>query len=203
MQVGDVVSADEIVASMLRAEIDADPWAQHIRAWLELFGWSDELVRLPDTSSPRENVRRARLLASYRGWGRGHYLFAGFPSDVQWFDVHLDAAEVADLRYIRQDGWDSRLVLDGAGIIKAGAILAKRESTEKIKAIAAQIKKGTFKSREPLIIVAEDVVGPFTLLDGHHRATALVLAGVPVHRQVPALLGVSASMRGWPFWPTP
>jgi hypothetical protein len=203
MQMGDSVSSDEIVAGMLGAEIDADPWAQHIRAALELFGWSEDLVRRPDTSNPRENVRRARLLAGYRGWGRNHYLFAGFPADVQWFSVLLDASEVADLRYIRQDGWDSRSAVEGAEIIKAGGILAKRESTEKIKAIAAQIEKGMFESRQPLVIVAEGSEGPFTLLDGHHRATALALAEVRQGRRVPALLGVSASMRGWPFWPAP
>jgi hypothetical protein len=203
MQLGDSVSSDEIVASMLGAEIDADPWSEHIRTALELFGWSEDLVRRPDTSNPRENVRRARLLAVYRGWGRNHYLFAGFPADVQWFAVLLHANDVADLRYIRQDGWDSRSVADGAEVVKVGGILARPESTEKIRAIAAQIEKGTFESRQPLIVVANDPAGPFTLLDGHHRATALALAQVPVDRQVPALLGVSALMKDWPFWPAP
>ncbi len=41
--------------------------------------------------------------------------------------------------------------MDGAAIVKARAILAKRESTGKIKAIAAQMKNGTFELRDPLI----------------------------------------------------
>src|SRR5262249_34504123 len=71
-------------------------------------------------------------LGAARGYGRGEWLFKGFPADTKWERVLIEPADFGRLKYISRDAdWLSlsgrtRLVQDGARNLDAHRRIAAR-----------------------------------------------------------------------------
>jgi hypothetical protein len=78
------ITADEMVAIFLKAEINSDRWSHHPLMILKKLGVNREIIDKPDLSNVKHNQTRADILKAYRGYGKNENLFQNFPSDVVW-----------------------------------------------------------------------------------------------------------------------
>jgi len=197
-------SADEMVASFLRAEIDSDVWgAGNVVPRLAAHGWPETLVRQPDLTDPQANRDRAQLLGEYRGWQTGTYLFGGFPADVVWHQAEMDRAEVAEVLGARFPTWlelsgVSRRVADSASATVVGPILNRDAANMARRAnlVARRYREGELL--EPPIVVATMSANAIVAVEGHTRLVAWAVAERPEPLRV--ILGLSDRISEWSFY---
>lgn len=143
---------DHVVFSFLKAEWSEFP--SHIRAQ-----WGS-IVENPCLSDSRENQMRMRLLNIRRS-----RLLSQIPDDTIWFAVtYLRRSHLNELRAINHRAWRSPMDLN-------------------------ELPKVALRKRAPLrshpstwanpILWSHTTGGPFTILEGNHRLTALA-AAVPL-----------------------
>jgi hypothetical protein len=192
-------TADDMVLAFLQAEIDSPRFAPNLNKWLAHYRLDRAtLIDNGLLSDPGQNRLRAEALKATRGYQANIWLFAGFPSDVQWRRVQVDPAELADFKYAKFDpliavSGESRRVGDGASSFEAGN--AGDEFSERVSGVVGRIKDG---ARFPdLIAVAADNEPP-VLVEGHTRATAYVHTK-PSH-PIFVLVGTSPTIKQWAFF---
>lgn len=185
-------SVHEMVLEFLRQDIQSPDWIpyyQKSRHWTR----RGALLEHPDLQNDDDNAARGELLGAGRGYGQNAALFAGFPPDVTWRRFEMGNAEVQELKYIAEKTWikasnGSRLVGDGAKYLhRHPKLLGKTD------AIARRYRAG--ESLGMLIAVRADAESAPVLLEGHHRATAMVRARKP--ESIEILMGTSARVSGW------
>jgi hypothetical protein len=80
-----------MVCAFLLAELDSPLWSSFIHK----FPRTDlGLVTHPSVNDPVESLIRRVVLAAYRGYGIGTYLFTGFPDDVTWSRATVTTEEL-------------------------------------------------------------------------------------------------------------
>src|SRR5207249_4677910 len=169
-------SEDAMVLAFLRAERRSTTWAMELALVLSRCGCSASLLENADLANEAENDLRRKVLGEWRGYRRDSYLFGGFPSDdVDWREVRMTVAELAEGKYARDATWDTlscgtRLISEGAKNV--GIVAVPGDTTKTIVAIARRIREGELV--QDLISVAEPGARPagFVLVEGHKRATA-------------------------------
>lgn len=185
-------SEPEMVLEFLRQDIQSPDWIpcyQNSRHWAQRTA----LLEQPDLQNDDDNAARGELLGAGRGYGRNSCLFAGFPMDMAWRRFAIENAEVQRLKYIAEKTWigvsnGSRLVGDGAKYLDRDPKLLS-----KIDAIAQRYQAG--ESLGTLIGVRAAAESAPVLLEGHHRATAMVRARKP--ESIEILMGTSARVSEW------
>jgi hypothetical protein len=195
-------SEDEMIAAFLRAEIDSSRYGNDfVKTGLTQRGLERSIIDTPNCADAPENAIR-RDLMQYRGYKTRQALFAGFPSDVRWRRVELEARDFAAMRYINDaltetPHWTS--LSGGTRLVSVGARNFRQRQTDptnhQIAAIAQELRNGR---RFPELIAAEAEDGSLILVEGHSRATAYAIEE-PVH-SVEALVGSSPSMAKWVFY---
>lgn len=200
MELLEEVADDVMIAAFVQAEFDSARFREPYRQGVRSFGVGrGGLIDHPDTANAVANGRRRALLRAVRGYGAGQYLFRGWPADVRWWRACVALAELAKLRYAHYQTWvdltkGTRLIGDGAANVDT--VPVGENANANIKAVARAVTSGV---RYPaLIFVAQSVEGPLVLVEGHTRATAYVLAGIP--DPVDILVGISADMASWFYW---
>lgn len=191
---------DEMLAAFLMAEIDSSRYGPNIRANLAARRLERRLIDAPNMTDSVENATRRQLIGN-RGYENREALFAGFPRDVTWRRVELEAPDFDTMRYINDTKAGSYWanLSDGTRLVSAGARNLRQRpadpDTQQIGAIAQALRKGV---RFPPLIAAQHREGSLILIEGHSRATAYVMehfAGV-----VEAFVGSSPSMPSWVFY---
>jgi hypothetical protein len=164
-------SLDAVVLEFLRAE-----WNK----FLPLLQHGDRcLVDQSDLSDAAQNAVRLELLLSVR-----HPLLERVPPDTRWFEVrYLGVRHFWQLRNIHHIHWSGH------------------SNTNELLEIA-QVRPEKLRGEPggwPMpILWGHDQGGPFTILEGNHRLTAL--AGAAARWQdlrMPALVGLSATPCWW------
>lgn len=156
------------------------------------------VITRPDLCSAEENAYRARLLYVARGYGARTGLLSGLPRGVRWKRAYMNLAELSKVKYINYSYWielsgGSRLPGDGADGVRSGRT-SSGESARGFWNIARKLDRG---ERLPeMIIVANGRRGPFIVLEGHTRLTALMLARRPPKR-IEVIIGFSGRITGW------
>jgi hypothetical protein len=188
-------SEDEMVCAFLLAELDSPLWRWFIHTLLRT---DVGVVTHPSVDDPAQSLVRRLVLAAYRGYGIGTYLFAGFPADVMWWRTTTTAQELGGFRYANCDPWASmagstRLVRDGAQRLDGGP-------SDRVAAVR-EVESGVLQEHAypPLIAVGSNSDGDHVLVEGHTRATAYVRALAPSD-EVELIVGHSATMSAWRFW---
>nr|CAA9294084.1 hypothetical protein AVDCRST_MAG63-4630 [uncultured Armatimonadetes bacterium] len=174
---------DDMIAVFLRAEAASERFGQKVAELLERDGKGRDVVDTPDIGSAEENAYRRRLLGGYRA-----YVFEELPADVSWHRALLDRQEVARVRYIDYSYWNeisggSRLPSHAAETIRAGREIYG-QSNERFLRMARGLRDGaTFPE---LIVVGASPDAGLTVLEGHVRLTAYLLAPdhLPDHLEV-------------------
>jgi hypothetical protein len=192
---------DEMIAAFLRAEVDSHRWSDCVKKGLAAVGLDRSLIDQPDLTDSHQNGLRKQLLW-YRGYEHRVGLFAGFPPDVTWRRVDLEASDLQSMRYINDTvtsapNWNelsggTRLVSEGARNLSQ---FASDQRFQHIVAMAQAIRDG--KRFGPLI-AAQHHSGHLILIEGHSRATAYAMERYA--ETVETFVGSSLSMWKWAFY---
>jgi hypothetical protein len=145
-------SPQALVLPFLRAEWDK---------WPQLTKLCDRrLITSPDVANSAENNTRAALLWMVRG-----SLFQRIPVSTEWFHVeHLTERHVWQLRAINHADWISP---------------ADCNELDKVALRSPQPLRGSVEALQPPILWGHDKNGPFTILEGNHRLTAVASSPQP------------------------
>ena len=153
------VSRDELVLTWLRSELDrTHPLRQ--------------LVDHPDLSDPVQNTTRARLLFSTRA-----VILRELPYEMQPEWVNIQEIDLANLYILPCREWyldtgRSFRLADVPANLRAGR--HPIDHLAKVDAITPSlVDYDAATTSEALILIAADLAGPYTIIDGTHRAAAL------------------------------
>jgi hypothetical protein len=195
-------TADEMVLAFLQADMETPTErGNEFAAALARTGVDRALLigTDADSNNPQQNNIRRCVLGAVRGYGWGQYLFMDFPNDTAWRLVRVTPTEVSGFKYVNhQEGWarvsgSTRLVADGVRNLDH---VQNREIKGNVSAIAARLRQG---DRFPALIAVQSIgAADVVLLEGHTRATAYALTGLP--NEVEVFVGTSAHMAGWAFF---
>lgn len=201
VEFGAAISADEMIASFARGEIDSPRYGRYWKEMLVQLGQPRPVVDSPNLSSPEENWVRRWMLTKRRGYP-DQQLFQGLPSDVVWHQGSVPRESVGDLLYGNFGAWltfsgGTRLVRHGAANIDT-VYIGDDGTNDFIREAECLIAAGMDVGK--LLLVSTDRAGPFVLIEGHARATGHALNIGRVPAPVSVLVGLSPSMAGWCLW---
>jgi hypothetical protein len=185
---------DEVVLAFLQAEIESPEHGPHIVDLLNRLCYDRSvLIDNADLSDAHANCARAVILGVRRGYGRNEVLFHGFPSDSKWRRVLLDLNDIGRLKYI---GIQAFIDLSGGTRLAAEGACNYKNNPETAKKVVQILEKISRGVSFPELVLVEDARKQLVIIEGNHRVTAYVVAGVAETR---ALIGTSPTMDQWPF----
>jgi hypothetical protein len=199
-------SDDQVILAWLRAEIESPPFQSY------LIGDPPKpshlarglaLARNPDLDNAEQNAERRRIIASAHGFGRGSLIFAGLEDDIKWRRVRASIADVSSMLYSNRNAtWTTlapatRTVAEGAA--NAAVVFAGDDTNMHILSLAR-----TICHAEPTPFLSELIClrlpgGRISLVEGHTRATAIVLEGHKLPDGIEAFIGDSPSINKWAY----
>ncbi|HWS69807.1 MAG TPA: hypothetical protein VN325_44140 [Steroidobacteraceae bacterium] len=185
--------------AFLRAEVGShtDRGEMFAKAIAQI-GADRDLIDRAELDDPQQNDKRGSLLGMVRGYGRDQWLFHRFPVDTVWRLVTVTVAELERFKYANHTAWTqlagtSRLVADGVKNIDQVQGRAVRDN---VVGIANRVRNGV---RFPALIAVQCAgTAEMVLMEGHTRATAYTLTGLP--DDVEVFIGTSARMASWTFF---
>lgn len=158
------------------------------------------LLVSPNFDGGSQNTIREKLLYATRS-----SLLDRLPADTNWHIIRLSSEEFSSLFVIRESGWEQSFGQHAkVGGVSKQLLAGKRSdnpSTDKMHAIKASIGGHDFSDK--LTLIATNVNGPYTIIDGNHRAIAFRLHADTTGdtSAIPSefILGTSSSM-GYSVW---
>jgi len=195
---------DQVILAWLQAEIESTDFQAFLignppnPANLSL---ALKAARSPDLRDQTQNDLRRQIITSIYGFGKGTGSFEGLTDDIKWRRVNLTTDEVAEMFYARRDGaWHllspaTRKVAEGATNI--GHVFTGDQTNMVVLSLASGICHSDKKV--PEIIALQRPDGHLVILEGHARATAIVLEAHRFPHGVHAYLGQGPSVANWPF----
>jgi hypothetical protein len=156
------------------------------------------LITFPKLDDEYENYLRAALLNTLRGYPDA-LIFKNFPRTMRWRRYAVSLDELRSMKYIADKNWENKWspLSKGTRLVGAGAdnVDSNPEVAAKVRGIAKTLLTGAALPR--LIAVRERDGGELVLLEGHHRATAFAIVGIPT---VEIIVGTSPGIVDWPRW---
>ncbi|MEK7107063.1 MAG: hypothetical protein AAB899_02650 [Patescibacteria group bacterium] len=156
----------------------------------------NEIVTNPDISNWEQNYWRKELL-----WRLRAPLLAQLPFNIQWHVIGLDAGEFEHIRVIREHGWN-RTFGERKNLMEVAEAVQKNLPDEwgvnfpQILDMKNNVGRTEFKER--IILISSGLTGPYTVLEGNHRAVAFALKKLESEQinHVPKqyILGISPTM---------
>ena len=194
-----------MVAAFLQAEVASPRWGPWLKDKLAHHGLTLSMVTQPDLADAAQNERRSSLLARRRGWRTDRFLFVGFPWDLCWQVVEIDADDIPNLRYANTPEWaglSRGTLLPSVGAKRIGAgdpTIAAEAHVDAITAIATRIRNG--ESLPPAIAMGTPSGTLIVFVEGHARITAHLLADVPNPFRLIYGCAPLPRLRSWLFFP--
>lgn len=131
----------------------------------------NSLIFAPSLTDREQNSQRLKILRTRR-----RAIIKRLPRNTRWFLVkYMCRHHLADLRVINHDSWNSSLDRNELPLVA----LRKRV-----------ILRTTPEDWPPIILFAHDRMGPYTIVEGNHRLTALAGAE-SVEFTTPVYIGLS------------
>ncbi len=189
-------TADEMVLAFLQAEIESPTIRGNLiaDAVIRINADRTQLIDRGDLKDRQQNNARRWILSDTRG-----ALFQRFPGGTSWRLVTVTPDEVKGFKYVNHpEGWatvsgSTRLVADG---VKNLDQVQNPEYKRNVTGIADRLRQG--ERFPPLIAVQCTGIADVVLMEGHTRATAHALTGLP--DEIEAIIGTSAFMGSWLFY---
>jgi hypothetical protein len=188
-------TVDEMILAFLQADIETPAEDRK-----ELYGNAlavldkSALIDRGDLTDPQQNNARRRILGEVRG-----ALFQGFPGDTDWRLFKVTPDQLKGFRYVNHlPNWSTlsggtRLVGDA---VKNLDKVQNAKINSNVTGIATRLRQG---DRFPALIAAQLTgADELVLIEGHNRATAYALAGLP--DEIEMFIGKSPQMHCWPFY---
>ena len=201
-----VASDDEVILAWLQAEIESPPFQSY------LIGDPPKpshlarglaLARNPDLNNAEQNAERRRIIAAAHGYGRGALIFAGLEDDIKWRRVRASIADVAAMLYSNRNAtWTTlapatRTVAEGAS--NAPRVFSGDDTNMHILSLARTICHADAAPVMSMLICLRLPDGVIAVLEGHTRATAIVMEGHRLPDGVEAYIGDSPSISNWAY----
>ena len=199
-------SEDQVILAWLQAAIESpDFQAYLVGNPPNPAGLSAALkvARSPDLRDHEQNELRRKIITAAYGFGQGTGSVSGLGDDVRWRRMRLLPAEVAEMLYARHDGaWQllspvTRKVAEGATNI--GHVFTGDPTNMVVLSLAAGLCHSEKKVPE-IIALKRPSDGRLVILEGHARATAIVLEAHRFERGVDAFVGGGPGVAGWAFF---
>jgi len=197
-------SEDQVILAWLQAEIESSdfqafiignpPNPANLSAALKA-------ARSPDLRDDQQNALRREIIGSVYGFGKGSGTFEGLGNDIRWRRFRLSTAEVGEMLYARHEGaWQllspvTRKVVEGA--TNVGHVFTGDGTNMVVLSLASGLCHSDKKVPEIIALRRPD--GVFVILEGHARATAIVLEAHRFPNGVHAYIGDGPSVANWPY----
>jgi hypothetical protein len=195
---------DQVILAWLQAEIESPEFQAYIvgnppnPANLSL---ALKAARSPDLHDPQQNDLRRQIITSTYGFGTGAGSFEGLGPDLSWRRFRVTTDEVAEMLYARRDGaWRllspvTRKVAEGA--TNVGHVYTGDSTNMVVLSLASGLCHS--EKKVPEIIALRRPDGVLVILEGHARATAIVLEAHRFPHGVQAYVGDGPSVANWPY----
>ena len=195
---------DQVILAWLQAEIESADFQAYVignppdpaRLSVAL-----KAARSPDLRDPEQNALRRQIITSVYGFGQGAGSFEGLANDLTWRRCRVTTDEVAEMLYARRDGaWRllspvTRKVAEGA--TNVGHIFTGDSTNMVVLSLASGLCHSGKKVPEIIALKRPD--GHLVILEGHARATAIVLEAHRFPNGVEAYVGEGESVANWPY----
>lgn len=161
------VPEEEVVAEFLKSEF----YLPEFDGLRETYA---ALVNNSDFSNQRENELRKALL--YRRRGR---LWRELPFDTEWWEVELNAEQIARTRIFARNQWlryasqDFLLLNTVASVRERIAENSTDPFLKKLQSMSLEMTRNT--DYDAIILIALDQRSPLTIIEGNHRMMAAAL----------------------------
>jgi len=195
MKVFGTVPEEEMVSEFLKAEVDSPSYRQFILPSLKNGGKDRSIIDSPNLLDITENDYRAELLG-YRGYKKNLFLFAGFPSNMQWQSASMTREDLMKAKYLKCPPW---IELSGGSRIVGDAVHRLREG--KVTNAEVSRVKDLFEagiSFPRVIVVGNSIQGELIILEGHKRITGFLMAGLET--EMTGIVGTSKDISNWVFY---
>ena len=200
------VSDDHVILAWLEAEIESPPFQAYLIGdppKPSHLSHALALARNADLGNAEHNAERRRIIAAAHGFGRGALIFAGLEDDISWRQAQVSTAEVAEMLYSNRNAtWTTlapatRTVAEGAS--NAARMFTGDDMNLHILSLARIICHADPAPELSPILCLRTPGGGISLLEGHTRATAIVIEGHKLPLGVEAFIGESPSIRSWAY----
>lgn len=200
------VSDDHVILAWLEAEIESPPFQAYLIGdppKPSHLSHALALARNADLGNAEHNAERRRIIAATHGFGRGALIFAGLEDDISWRRAQVSTAEVAEMLYSNRNAtWTTlapatRTVAEGAS--NAARVFTGDDMNLHILSLARIICHADPAPELSPILCLRTPGGGISLLEGHTRATAIVIEGHKLPLGVEAFIGESPSIRSWAY----
>lgn len=194
------VSADEMIAEFLKAELNSSRFREGSLKALEMLGYNESLLESPDVTSAAGNRKRAKVLGLTRGWPN-EWLFNGFPGNTVWNLTTIDQKELSQCYRLksRPDMLEKeRLLANTTGSLTTGKKVENIDP-DLIKQMVMRIKQQ--QPLPPPILAAKDFKSKKVLIEGHSRSVAYCLVDKDyLPDGIPVILGASPDISQWIYY---
>ena len=195
---------DQVILAWLQAEIESPEFQAYLvgnppnPANLSL---ALKAARSPDLRDQTQNDLRRQIITATYGFGQGSGSFQGLGSDIAWRRFRLSTDEVGEMLYARQGAaWPilspaTRTVAEGA--TNVGHVFTGDQTNMVVLSLASGLCHSDKKVPEIIALRRPD--GRLVILEGHARATAIVLEAHRFPKGVDVYVGDGPSVENWPF----
>jgi hypothetical protein len=195
---------DQVILAWLQAEIESPGFQQYIvgdppnPVYLSM---ALKAARSPNLKDAEQNELRRRIITKTHGFGMGAGSFQGLGNDIQWRRFKLTTDEVSEMLYANHSGsWTilapvTRKVAEGA--TNVGHVFTGDQTNMVVLSLASGICHS--EKKLPDIIAMRRPDGRLVIMEGHARATAIVLEAHRFEHGVHAYLGDGPSVASWAY----
>ena len=197
---------DQVILAWLQAEIESPGFQTYVVGdppQPANLSRAMTLARKPDLENAEQNAQRREIIAAAHGFGRGAMIFAGLSNDLKWRRVRVSVSDVAAMLYSnRSAGWTTlapatRTV--GEGAANAARVYAGDDTNMHILSLARTICHAESAPVLSELICLRLPDGGISVMEGHTRATAIVMEGHRLADGVEAFVGDSPSIANWAY----
>ena len=195
---------DQVILAWLQAEIESPDFQAYVIGNPPNpanLSQALKAARSPDLRDQAQNELRRQMITAAYGFGQGAGSFQGLGPDLEWRRVRLDTDEVGGLFYARQgSSWPilapaTRKVAEGA--TNVGHVFTGDSTNMVVLSLASGICHSDKKVPEIIALRRPD--GNLVILEGHARATAIVLEAHRFPGGVDVYVGSGPSVANWPY----
>jgi hypothetical protein len=196
---------NQVILAWLQAEIESVSFQQYLAGEPPnpvYLASALRAARSPNLRDADQNELRRKIIVKTHGFGLGIKSFEGLANDIAWRRARVTSHEVGEMVYASgHPAWAAlapatRKVAEGAANV--GHVFTGDQTSMLVLALAVRICDSHPMPVLPEIICLRRPDGHLVIMEGHTRATAIMLEA---HRipQINVFVGTSPSVANWAY----